>query len=223
MRSLILWMITMTEEVKNEIVVEAEQQIDYKAEFEKTKAELELVRAKKDELYKETKSAKAQREEALNEAKRIEHEKALRDGEYEKLFKQRDDEYKKLEQQLHQDKQERRKDKIELTASEIANDLAKGDANKAVLLRRFVADNINSLADEMGNLESDVVASIKRQFESDARYSPLLGGNLSTGGSAPGNTRSAPATNPTISRSEFDAMSQEARKIFIKKKGQLID
>lgn len=215
---------TMTEEIKDVVEnVEVEQEIDYKAELEKAKAELELVRAKKDELYKETKSAKAQREEALKEAKRIEHEKALRDGEYEKLFKQRDDEYKKLEQQLQQDKQERRKDKIELTSAEIANDLAKGDANKAVLLRRFIADNVGSLADEMGNLEGDVIASIKRQFESDARYSPLLGGNLSTGGSAPGNARSAPQADKTIARAEFNAMSQEARRQFFSKGGKISD
>jgi len=189
-------------DINHDVVIENEEvvvEIDYKAELDKIKAELDLVRAKKDELYKETKTAKQQREEALKEAKRIENEKALRDGEYEKLFKQRDEEYKKLEQQLHQDKQDRRKDKIELTASELANELAKGDANKAVLLRRFVADNLSSIADEMGNLDNDTLASIKKQFETDARYSPLLGGNLSTGGSAPGNTRSAPQKNQTAS------------------------
>lgn len=213
----------MNEENQVEEVV---QEIDYKAELEKTRAELELVRAKKDELYKETKSAKQQREDALKEAKRIEQEKALRDGEYEKLFKQRDEEYKKLEQQLQQDKQERRKDKVELTAAEIANDLAKGDANKAVLLRRFVADNISSLADEMGNVDVDTLAGIKKQFESDSRYQPLLGGNLSEGGSAPGNTRGA-GVSQKMSRAEFDQLPAFKKSEFIAKvqqgKAQLTD
>lgn len=213
----------MSEENQVEEVV---QEIDYKAELEKTRAELELVRAKKDELYKETKSAKQQRDEAAKEAKRIEQEKALRDGEYEKLFKQRDEEYKKLEQQLQQDKQERRKDKVELTAAEIANDLAKGDANKAVLLRRFVADNISSIADEMGNIDVDTLEGVKKQFESDSRYQPLLGGNLSEGGSAPGNTRSA-GVSQKMTRAEFDHLPAFKKSEFIAKvqqgKAQLTD
>lgn len=216
-------------DVKDDAIEQQETvvpEIDYKAELEKMRAELDLVRAKKDELYKETKTAKQQREDALKEAKRIENEKALRDGEYEKLFKQRDEEYKKLEQQLHQDKQDRRKDKIELTASELANELAKGDANKAVLLRRFVADNLSSIADDMGNLDNDTLASIKKQFETDSKYQPLLGGNLSAGGSAPGNTRSV-GTSQVMKRAEFDTLPVYKQAEFITKvqqgKAQLTD
>ena len=212
----------MTEET-NEVVVE---EIDYKAELEKARAELELVRAKKDELYKETKTAKQQREEALKEAKRIEQEKALRDGEYEKLFKQRDEEYKALEQQLQKDKQERRSDKIELAANELAVELAKGDANKAVLLRRFVADNIGNVADELGNIDKDTLQGIRKQFENDAKYQPLLGGNLSQGGSAPGNARGA-GVSQTLNRAEFDQMPAYKKSEFIAKvrdgKAQLTD
>ncbi len=210
-------------EVENEVVVE---EVDYKAELEKARAELELVRAKKDELYKETKTAKQQRDDAAKEAKRIEQEKSLRDGEYEKLFKQRDEEYKVLEQQLQKDKQERRHDKIELAANELAVELAKGDANKAVLLRRFVADNIGNLADEMGNLDKDTLQGIKKQFENDSKYQPLLGGNLSQGGSAPGNARGA-GVSTIMNRAEFAQLPAYKQAEYATKiregKAQLVD
>jgi len=200
----------MNEKIDGTVVEDVVEtaEIDYKAELEKARAELELVKAKKDELYRETKTAKQQREEALKEAKRIEQEKAMRDGEYEKLFKQRDDEYKQLEQKLAADRQERRNEKIEIQATRVAAELAKGDAHKAELLSVFVARSISSIADENGIVDGSALDSVRKQFETDSKYQPLLGGNLSVGGSAPGNTRSAGVDHTkTMTMGEYENLS----------------
>lgn len=155
---------------------------------------IEALASKKDELLKETKQAKEERRKAAEiaeQAKREQQSVAEKNGEYEKLYKQKDEEYSKLQQEFIKSRTERRDEKIELSANKLANELTKGDGNKAELLSAFIAKTISSVADDNGGVDVETLQDIKKQFETDAKYAPLIVKNLSSGGGAPGNTRSA--------------------------------
>ncbi len=217
----------MTDTVEE--VTEIEQTDDVatlKQQLAEAQKAINALASKKDELLKETKAAKDEKRRLAEQSKTEQETFAQKNGEYEKLFRQRDEEYKKLEQQITQQAQERRKEKIDLIATKVAVDLAKGDANKAELLSVFVSQNLQAIADEVGNVDNDTLTSVKKQFEADAKYQPLLGGNLSAGGSAPGNTRGA-SVNQKMNRAEFDQMPAYKKSEFIAKvqqgKAQLTD
>ncbi len=123
--------------------------------------------------------------------KREQQSVAEKNGEYEKLYKQKDAEYSQLQQDFMKVHTERRNEKIELAANKVANELTKGDGNKAALLSSFIAKTISTIADDSGHVDMDMLVEIKRQFEKDAAYAPLIVTNLSSGGGAPGNMRSA--------------------------------
>lgn len=199
------------------------QEIDYKAFYEANKETVEKLPGllnKQQELLAETKKAKEEKRKIAELSKQEQEALSQKNGEYEKLFRQRDEEYKKLEQQIHTEKQERRQEKINLVATKVAMDLA-GDANKAELLSVFVAQNILAIADDVGNVDNDVLVSIKKQFETDAKYSALLAGNRSVGGGAPGNTRGAGADNKQIDRADFDKLGHFERAQFLQKGGKI--
>jgi hypothetical protein len=65
--------------------------------------------------------------------------------------------------------------------------------------------------------------SVRKQFETDKKYSLLLAANKSVGSGAPGNTRSAQLKNKEISRQEFDNMSDFDRKKFLFDGGKLVE
>lgn len=212
----------MTEQVEEVVVEQENDEVGtLRQQLADAQKAIEALASKKDELLKETKAAKEEKRRIAESSRQEQESLAQKNGEYEKLFKQRDEEYKQLQQQIQQEKQERRQDKINLTANKLAAELSKGDANKAELLSVFVANNLSTLADEHGQLDSTTLEGIKKQFETDARYKPLLGGNMATGGSAPGNTRSVGDTK-TIAREEFDSMDHSARRQFFAKGGKII-
>lgn len=196
-----------------------------KAQLDEAKKAIEALAHKKDELLKETKAAKEEKRKAAeiaDAAKRKELESAQKNGEYEKLWKQAQEEKEQIAKELERDRQERRQDKIKMAATKLALDLAKGDVNKAELLTEFVAKSINNVADDAAQIDNDVLLSIKNQFEKDAKFAPLLGGNLANGGSAPGNTRSAQQDNKQMDRQAFEKLDAAKRMQFIKSGGTLI-
>ena len=196
----------------NEVVVETNDvpEVDYKAFYEEHKPTIEKLPgllAKQHELLAETKKAKEERRKIEELSKQEQMSLAEKQGKFEDLYKQTLDELKTERATKAQEKQERRKEKIDLIATKVAVDLAKGDANKAELLSVFVAQNLAAMADEAGNIDGDVLGSIKKKFETDVRYQPLLGGNLSVGGSAPGNTRSAGNSVNEITLDQFSKLN----------------
>lgn len=214
-------------ETENQVVEQKEVEvIDYKAKYEEAQKAIEALASKKEELLKETKAAKEEKRrqaEEAEQAKRKNLEIAEKNGEFEKLWKQAQEEKEQIRNELLMSKKERRDEKVNLAAMKIAVDLAKGDANKAELLSEFLARSIGKVADEYGNLDNDVLASVRTQFETDKKYAPLLGGNLSVGSGATGNTRSAPNNPKTLSRSEFESLDPVSRQKFFSKGGKLID
>lgn len=193
------------------------QEIDYKAFYEANKETIEKIPgliAKNEQLLGEAKKAKADREAIANQSKQEQEAQALKNGQYETLWKTRDEEYKQLEQKYNQREQQLRNDKINLASNKIAIDLA-GDADKAELLSVFVAQSISQLADDNGNIDGDVLAGVKKQFESQGKYSALMKTNQSQGGSAVGNTRSA-GDKKEITRSDYEKLTPSQKLEFSK-------
>ena len=177
---------------------------------EESKKTIDSLVSKKDQLLNETKAAKEEKRrqaELAEQAKREQLSIAEKNGEFEKLYKQAQEEKQSLAEQLHKDRQERRNEKINVEAIRMANDLAKGDAYKAELLSNFIAGSLGKLADDYGRVDGDVLHSIKAQFETDKKYAPLLGGSQAVGGSAPGNTRSAGNSVNEITLDQFSKLN----------------
>ncbi len=200
------------------VVVEEEaQEIDYKSFYEQHKETVDKLPGlvnKNRELLAETKQAKEDRTRAATEAKRIADEKAIKDGEYEKLWKTAKEEKESLANQINELKNTNRKEKIQISALKISNELAEGD--NVELLSDFVMRNLDVLADESGSLSEEILADVKKQFESNSKYNSLLKQSKASGGSAPGNTRGA-LSNTTITRGDFAKMTPQKQFDFTQK------
>lgn len=208
------------EEIKQEEVPVVNEVEVLKQELAEARKSIDALVAKKDELYKETKAAKEEKRRQAEIAETIKKEQlqlAEKNGEFEKLYKFEQEEKQKileekqkLENVILQEKKDRRKEKIEIQASNIANELAK-DPEKAVLLKRFVADSLSNLADDYGQIEEDVLRGVREQFESDKLYTSLRAGNQSVGGSAPGNTRGVVNNVKQLTTEEFFKLDSQQR------------
>lgn len=179
----------MTDE--NQVTESQEQnEVDYKAMYEKAQADLQAVVKKKDELLNETKQAKKAREEAAQAAQKAELDKAAKDGEFEKLWKTAEQKAKEYEQKISEMKNANRREKIETQALKISAELAEGD--NVELLSDFIARNLDKVAEEDGTLGVDVLKAIKEEFANNVKYKSLLRSSKASGGGALGNVGSAP-------------------------------
>ncbi len=190
---------------------------------------IEALASKKDELLKETKAAKEEKRkqaELVEQAKEAQLATAAKNGEFESLWKQAQEELQRERAQRDDDRKNTRKQTIENEAMKIAVDLAKDD-KKAVLLKRFLADSLSNVADDYGQVEQDVLKSVRQQFETDELYAALRAGNMSVGGSAPGNNKSTGGTTQSMTRAEFNkipiAKQSEYMGKVIKGQAKLVD
>lgn len=202
-----------TEQVEN-------VEVDYKTLYEKAQADIEKIAAKKDELYKETKKAKADREAAEHSAMKAAEEKAQKDGEFEKLWQTAKKEKDELHQRLLDIQNSNRKEKIQIAAMRVATELADGD--NAELLSDFVQRSLDKMADEAGALSADVLEAVKSEFKESTKYKSLLRASKAMGGGAAGNTRSASEDSKTVERATFTTWNPAKQMSFIKAGGRLI-
>ena len=203
------------ENIQQEEVQEVE--VDYKAELEKLQNDFNSVLAKNKELLGETKKAK----EAKRALEAEEKEKAVQNGEYEKLLKLEQEEKANLlnkYETLHKSVLDER---LNSQAHKIAAEL-KAIPESASIVADYVARELKALADESGVVPEAAINSLKNQFSNDDKYKPLLIGNQSSGGGATGARDSVAKTNE-ITRAEFDAMPQDKRMAFFQSGGKLLD
>lgn len=207
----------------NEVV--AEQQVDTNVDISTLQKELEDARksidslvAKRNELLNETKKAKEER----RNAEKLSQEKLVQNAEFEKLWKQEQEEKDALKKQLSDYMTKNREDKLNFTANRIANELTSNDADRSDLLSIFIVNDLKNIADETGNIEQNVLDSIKRKFETDKKYTSLTNINKSQGGNALGNPRGA-QENKTLTRQDFNKLSPFEQGKFFSKGGKLTD
>ncbi len=203
--------------------VEVKQELDYKALYEKTQEDLQKVLAKKEELLTETKKAKKEREEQIAASQRAEQEKAQKDGEFEKLWQRAEENRKALEEELQNERNHYKHEKIQANAMKLAVELADGNAQSAKLLSRFVQESIAKMADEKGLVDDSVLQAVKLEFLNNADYAPLLSGSKASGGGALGSSNGV-AQNNTIDRATFERMNAgQQRDFIVKQRGSITD
>ncbi len=205
-----------------EVQVE-EAAVDYKAMYEKAQEDLAKVVAKKEELLTETKKAKQDKADQIAAAIKAESEKAQKDGEFEKLWRNEEQQRKALEQELNNEKHSNRQEKIQSHAMKLAVELADGDALSAKLLAKFVTESIAKMADERGALDDNVLQAVKKEFQNNTDFAPLLSGSKAKGGGALGSGNSVAKNTQEVSRADFDNMDQSARGKFLSSGGKLTD
>jgi hypothetical protein len=212
--------IKMENQVADTVVEEA---IDYKALYEKASEDLQKVVAKKDELLSETKKAKQEKAEQIAAAQRAEQEKAQKDGEFEKLWQSAEERRKQLEQELQNERNSYRQEKIQTHAMRVAVELADGDALSAKLLSHFLQDKLSKIATETGTLDDSVIDAVKQEFKNNKDFAPLLSGSKANGGGALGSGNSV-ATANTIDRNTFNQMDAgQQRDFVVKHRGTITD
>lgn len=194
------------------------QEVDYKALYEKAQADIQALAAKKDEILTEAKRAKAAKADL--EAKQKD---ALKDnGKFEELWQAEQQRAATFEKQLNEFKTEARNQALKNSAIQLANELAKGRPESAELLSTFVERSLAEHADELGKVNDSVLGTIKYEFQNDKKYAPLLGGSMATGGGAVGG-KSGTASKSEIYRSDFLKMSPDAQMKFVKSDGKVIN
>ena len=204
-------------------VPEIEQELDYKSLYEKAQDDLQKVIAKKEELLSETKKAKHERAEQLAAAQRAEQEKAQKDGEFEKLWQSAEEQRKKLEQELQNERNSYRQEKIQTHAMRMAVELADGDAQSAKLLSHFLQDKLNKIASDNGGLDDSIIQAVKQEFKNNKDFAPLLSGSKANGGGALGSGNSVANVN-TMDRDSFSKLDAGQQRDFIlKTRGTVVD
>lgn len=191
-----------------------EEVVDYKAMYEKAQEDLQKVVAKKEELLTETKKAKQDKADQIAAAAKAEQDKALKDGEYERLFHSEAAKSKALEQELNNERTSNRQEKIQSHAMKLAIELADGDALSAKLLSKFLNESIAKMADERGSLDDSVLKAVKKEFQNNADYAPLLSGSKAKGGGALGSGNSVAKQN-TVDRTTYDSWTLGKQREFV--------
>jgi hypothetical protein len=207
----------MTDEINNEVEQQEEAPtVDYQAEVLQLKADMERILAKNNELLGEKKKV-----QATNKQLKAEDEaRAKKNGDFERLLESAEAEKAKAFDELNSYKQAAVKQNIDAKAFKLTNEL-KAIPESAELLAHFVANELNSIADEQGNVSETALNALKHQFMNDDKYKPLLQGNLSNGGGATG-AKSSAQQSKEITRADFEALDAGKRMAFIKDNGKVI-
>lgn len=200
-----------------------ESTIDYQAELQKLQEELKKVKEHNEQLFSETKKAKKEKEERLNELKKADEERAKKDGEFERLWQSAEQQKKELEDLLSNERNSYKQEKLQTSAMKLAMELADGDAASSKLLSKFIQESLSRMSDEKGSLDETILKAVKKEFQNNMDYAPLLSGSKAKGGGALGSGSGA-AKLVNIDRATFDAMSPGQKHDFIvNQKGTIHD
>jgi len=182
-------------------------------------AENERLNAKIQEANKHKKNAEREVAEAARK-------KAEDDGNFEQLFQSSQNENQTLRDQLEGMQKTTEKKEIGSTALKVAANLAEGhnvDLMSGFIAKRLkIVDDAVKVVDEKGNLTVSTLAELENEFRGSARFESLIKGNQSSGGGANGGSNDSGAAK-TITRAEFDALSQTDRKKYSVSGGKVTD
>lgn len=171
------------------------------------------LKANRDELLAEKKEQKRLADESAKEARKIRDEAASKSGDVEAMKLSWDEERQSMlsKIQINQEREEsQEKSKV---ANEISNQLAKG--HNVGLLSRFVIDELIFEDGKVKSKNGSSIDELTKKFKNDESYKGLMTISGASGSGATDN-QSGGAEKKTITRSEFDALSQiERSKFFI--------
>lgn len=155
------------------------------------------------------KQAQKDADDAAAAKAKAEQEKAEKAGEWEQLAKSYKSEIDKLKGDIETGKEERRQEKINSTALEMAAELADGPNQK--ILSRFMADRLRIgengelvVTDDKGNLTISTPDQLIEEFKSGADYASLITGSKATGSGAEGGQKGGGAAKPLNEMSDAE-------------------
>lgn len=187
---------------------------------------IESLTKHNEELFGETKAAKAQKRAAEEEIEAERIRLAKKKGDHEQLYNSSQEQNKVLQDRL---------DGLELKISTkerdnvslgLATELAEG-ANIR-LLSKFISPRLKytdegvKVLDDNGGLTVSSIEDLKTEFKNNADFKSLLKGNQSSGGGASGGANSGGATK-TLNRADFAALNAVAAMKFIKDGGTVTE
>lgn len=214
----------MTEEQQPEISLEDLQKsvAEKDSMIEDFSKQLEAVKAKNTELLTEAKKAKARVQEELEAKAEAEKEKALKDGEFEQLYKSSEEKRLSLQEQLENLHSNINKEKIKSEAMRIASKLA--DGHNINILAPFIEQDLSFKDGEMrvlnrGELSTDTLDDLTSRYQNNPMFQDVIRGNKSKGGGASGGGKVS--DSGTISREDFNKLSQTEKASFFKSGGTL--
>ena len=188
------------------------------------KEDVSGLKRKVDELLNEKKAAQAKALEAQEIAKREAEEKLKKANDFEQLYASSETEREKASKELAELKAQIQKQNVTSRAAEVASQLTKDTARAKLLTEQIqsrlsLVDGEVRVLDQNGNLTVSTVEELTNSIKAD--YPFLVDGSQAAGGGAIGSSSGA-GSSKTMTRADFDSLSQRQRSEFIKGGGKLL-
>ncbi len=187
---------------------------------------IESLTKHNEELFTETKAAKAQKRDAEAEIEAERIRIAQKKGDHEQLYNSSQATNKLLKVELDELKLNISTKERDNASLGLATELAEG-ANIR-LLSKFISPRLKytdegvRVLDDNGGLTVLSLEDLKTEFKNNADFKSLLKGNQSSGGGASGGANSGGATK-TLNRADFEALNAVASMKFIKDGGAVTE
>jgi hypothetical protein len=212
--------------MSDEVILESAA-FEIPADIQEQLNQLEIIKQENQRLMHKIEEANKHKKEAERITRETERQKAESEGNFEQLYKSSEQRAKELFDQIEQRDQINANEKRISESLRIASQLAEGDHNidllaEQVAKRLKYVDNSIKVVDSSGNLTVSTLDDLKKEIAGSARFSSLLKGNKSSGGSATGGASGSGAAQ-TIRRADFDALDAGSRMKFIKSGGKITD
>jgi len=183
------------------------------------------LKRKLDELLGEKKAAQRKAVEAAELAKTEQEERLKKANDYEQLYTSSEAEREKAAQELASLKSAIEQQNVAGKATEVATQLTTDTARAKLLAEQIKArlslvDGELRVLDSTGNLTVSTIEELTTSIK--AEYPFLVDGSQAAGGGAIGNSGGA-GDSKTVSRTDFDGMTDLKRMSFIKSGGKIID
>jgi len=183
------------------------------------------LKRKVDELLGEKKAAQQKAIEAEQLARLESQEKLKKANDYEQLYNSSETEREKASTELASLRAAIEQQNVNGKAVEVATELTKDTARAKLLAaqiqsRLSLVDGEIRVLDGTGNLTVSTIEELTTSIK--AEYPFLVDGSQAAGGGAIGNSSGA-GDSKTVSRTDFDGMTQTTRMSFIKSGGKIID
>ena len=203
---------------------------------EPEKEDVSGLKRKVDELLTESKNAKKKAREASEQAEQAKVDAAKKGNDTEALDNSWKEKYSNREVELQDQINNLTKTVVGLTSGQTATNIASEIAiqgSAAVLLphieKRLRTETRDGgqpqtiVLDENGQPSALTIEDLKKEFQNNASFAPLIVGTKANGAGRTGGKDSGGAANQQITRSDFDALSQYERSNYAKNGGKIID
>lgn len=200
---------------------------DLQNQLDSMTKERDSVKKNRDDILAEKKKNGLEKREAEEQVLKTRAEKALKDKDFDDYRKSHDELTAKREKEFSAERAEFNNSKISTEALQISARLAEGhnvELLSDIMRQRIRFENgAMVVLDASGNVTAHTLKDLENEFTNSPKYASLLKGRKSSGGGANGGSGGASGDAETVTRAEFDALSQVDRSKFSMAGGKVID